>query len=112
MVSRREVVWRQGRPGEDPLPRPATGAEARRRLDLGSTAFAAVGRDEGSHVVTVGPDGWVPGLHDPPADDAGLADVLRHAAAAAVLASPVPARAGARTGRLERDRKADRHLHT
>lgn len=64
----REVVWRQRGPDEPAPPQPATAAQARARLDAGNAAFAAVGREGGRHVVTVGPEAF--GL--PRTDGAGL----------------------------------------
>ena len=76
-----ELIWRHD--PENPVVelQPASGAEARTRLETGNAAFAALGSTGGRHVVEVGPEGLglprEPGLpiaHEPFAAVLGCSD--------------------------------------
>jgi len=63
-----EVTYRYGMPGELPRPRPADAESARRRLDEGNSAFAALfDLAEGS--------GTPRGLAEPPANASAFAEL-------------------------------------
>ncbi|MDN5763032.1 MAG: hypothetical protein L0H41_12035 [Microlunatus sp.] len=69
MPEQREIIWHQVRPGEERPARPATAAEARRRLESGNADFAKIGDHGGRQVISVGPEAF--GL--PPTAGVGLA---------------------------------------